>query len=106
MKKVELHYEVMSPFLQTVRGFARVGEIDMGLLNDLNSEKVPFYKEGGTLGYKNLPFDAPKPIMDIMIRSYLDGMLLRDSSMVWYQASRRIMKPNNNDNRVIITFFD
>jgi len=106
MKKVELHYDFMSPFLQRVSGIARVGEIDMGLLDDSNSVKIPFYKEGGSLGYSNLPFDAPKPIMDIMIRSYIDGMLLRDSSMVWYQKSKRIMKKNLNDSRIIITFFD
>jgi hypothetical protein len=104
MKKVELHYDFMSPFLQRVSGIARIGEIDFGLLDDSNSIKVPFYKESGSLGYKNLHFDSPKPIMDAMIRSYVDGMLMRDFSVFWYHHSRRI--DTNNQQKVIVTLFD
>jgi hypothetical protein len=106
MYKVELHYNFMSPTLQVVSGTLRIGKIDFGMLpgydSEYNEQECTFKKEQGMLEYKNCPsmFARAKPISDIMIRSYFDGMLLRELGVTWFKDCYR----KNND--VFITIPD
>ena len=103
MYKVEVDYNFVSPSLQVVSGVIRIGQIDLGMLpKEAKDQEFTFKKQQGSLEYKNCCslFGRTKSVADIMIRSYFDGMMLRDLGITWFRNAHR----HNND--ITITFMD
>jgi hypothetical protein len=91
MYKIEIDWGIRSPFLRVLRGTVRIDQLDMGLINPKEIEGFPVEKEMNTTGYSNCPaiFTRCKPLVDVMVRSYFEGMLLSDHSVEWFQSCHR-----------------
>jgi len=102
MYKIEIDWGFKSPFMQVLTGTIRIDNINMG---SINQEEVPGFKvkkDMNTLGYKNCPaiLNSCKPLVDVMVRSYYDGMKLSDRSIEWFENSTR------KNNEIFLTMFD
>ena len=91
MYKIEIDWGFRSPSLAVLTGNAKIGHIDMGMLSDAECTTFSIKKERNTLGYEGCPaiFQRCKPLVDIMVRSYYDGMLMRDESLEWFRSCSR-----------------
>jgi hypothetical protein len=102
MYKIEIEWGFMSPHLRVLTGQVKIGNIDFGMLTPEEIISFPVKKEINTLGYKNCPaiFTRCKPLVDIMVRSYFDGLIMRDLSVEWFQNCYR------KDNEIFLTMND
>lgn len=87
MYKIEIDWNFKSPFMQILTGTVRIDNISIGTIN---SQIIPGFrvkKEQGITDYTNCPaiFDRCKPLVDVMVRSYFDGMNLSDCSVEWFR---------------------
>jgi len=91
MYKIEIDWDFRSPTLAVLTGNVRIGQIGFGLLDKQKFPSFPVKKDRYTLGYKNCSalFGRCKPIVDIMTRSYYDGMLMRNESVQWFRDCYR-----------------
>lgn len=89
--KIEIDWNMRSPYLQVATGIVRIGKIDFGMLNKKLVPSFPVKKERGSLGYQDCPsiFSRCKPLVDVMVRSYFDGMQLADHSVEWFHGCSR-----------------
>jgi len=90
MYKIEIDWGFRSPSLGILTGEVRIDNIDMGMISK-NVEPCIIKKERGTTGYKNCPslFTRAKPLVDIMVHAYFDGMLMEEKSLLWFQNAFR-----------------
>jgi hypothetical protein len=102
MYKIEIDWDFRSPHLQAVTGIVKIDNIDFGRINPIETPGFPVRKERGALGYKNCSalFSRCKPLVDVMVRSYFDGMILSDCSVEWFQNCYR------KDNDIFLTMND
>ena len=104
--KIEIDWNLRSPFMKAVTGEVRIGQINLGCLNpEIPAARIK--KEVGSISYRNAPpiVAKCKPLVDIMLRSYFEGMTLQDHSVLWFDGfeSRRI---NDVQNELIVTMKD
>ena len=87
MYKIEIDWGFKSPFMQVLTGTVRIDNISMGTIDPGKSPGFKVKKEQGTTGYKNCPaiFERCKPLVDVMVRSYFDGMKMSDCSVEWFR---------------------
>jgi hypothetical protein len=92
MYKIEIDWDFRSPSLGVLTGKVKIGHIQMGLLDENEFPSFHLKKERNTLGYKRCPaiFQRTKPLVDLMVRSYYDGMLMRKESMEWFTDCSRV----------------
>lgn len=102
MYKIEVEWDFRSPTLAVLTGKVKIGHINMGMLSDHDSTTFSIKKERNTLGYEGCPaiFQRCKPLLDVMVRSYYDGMLMKNESMEWFKNSSR------KNNTVYLTMAD
>lgn len=102
MYKVEIDWDFRSPTLRVLTGQVRIGRIDMGALNEGEFPSFPVKKERHTLGYEQCPaiFDRTKPVVDMMVRAYYDGMIMRNQSVYWFQDCSK------HNNYINVTMLD
>jgi len=102
MYKIEIKWDFRSPTMAVLTGEARIGHIDMGMLTDIDSTPFSIKKERHSLGYEGCPaiFQRAKPLLDIMVHSYYDGMLMRNESIIWFKECYR------KNNEVFLTIPD
>jgi hypothetical protein len=100
MYKIEIEWGFRSPTLRILTGEVRLGRIDMGRLDKEEIESFPVKKEQGSRGYKNCPaiFNSFKPLVDLMVDSYYDGMIMKEESFAWVRNGSR----HNNDVHIIL----
>ncbi len=100
--KIEIDWKMKSPFMQVLTGEVRVGQIDMGCLDPKKYEAAFIKKENGIMEYRRAPsiISRCKPLVDVMVRSYFEGMLLKEQSVVWFDGCHR------HNNVVTITMND
>ena len=100
--KIEIDWDFRSPSLRVLTGEVRIGRIDFGILDPTKFPSFPVKKEEGMLSYKNCSalFSRCKPLVDVMVRSYFDGMKLKDKSITWFDDCSR------KNNTVFITMND
>lgn len=89
--KIEIDWDFRSPHLQAVTGIVRIGQLDMGMIDPIENPGFPVRKEPGSLGYKSCPaiFSRCKPLVDVMVRSYYEGMILENKSVTWFDGCSR-----------------
>lgn len=102
MYKVEIDWDFRSPTLRVLTGHVRLGTLNMGMLNQREYPSFPVRKEFGTREYKDCPaiFNSFKPLVDLMVDSYYDGMLMKGQSFAWVESGAR------HNNEVIIRMKD
>jgi len=102
MYKIEIDWDFRSPVLRILTGHVRIGQIDMGRLSEKEFPSFPVKKEQNTRGYEECPaiFNSFKPLVDLMVDSYYDGMIMSEESFGWVRNGSR----HNND--VFITMPD
>jgi hypothetical protein len=96
MYKIEIHWGFRSPHLQVANGIVRIdSNLDIGGIDPKKIPGFPVQKDHGSLAYKNCDalFNRCKPLVDVMVRSYYDGLLMRDLSVTWFDGCSR----HNND---------
>ena len=100
MYKIEIDWDFRSPSLGVLTGQVKLGHIDFGLLDPKKFPPFPIKKEKSSRGYSNCPalFNRCKPLVDIMVDAYYDGMLMRELSYSWFRDCSRY----NNDVTIII----
>jgi|GEM_PF-4426192 len=93
--KIEIDWDFRSPSLQALTGIVRIDQMDYGLINPKENPGFPVKKVPGQRGYKDCPaiFTRCKPLVDVMVDAYFDGMRLADQSFVWFDGCSR----HNND---------
>ena len=101
MYKIEIDWGFKSPYLQVVNGIVRIDQINM--VGGIDKERVPGFpvkKQIGSIGYQNCCalFSRCKPLVDVMVRSYFDGMRLSETSVEWFDHCSR----HNNDVTLIM----
>ncbi len=91
MYKIEIDWGFKSPHLRVLTGTVRVDSISIGMINKKENPGFPVKKEQNQLGYRNCPamFQRCKPLVDLMVRSYFDGMNLSDLSIEWFKDCYR-----------------
>jgi len=100
MIRIILNIDNFSPFLQTVSGEVVVEHINFKNLES-TGQVIPVFKclfnfKPNSRGYKsfngadNILFEALKPQMDIMINSYMRGMILAPHDHSWVEDSKDI----------------
>lgn len=91
MYKIEIEWGFRSPSMQVLTGQVKIGQIDMGLLDPKEFPPFPVKKERNTRGYEQCSalFSRCKPLVDQMVDSYFDGMLMRDESHGWFRSCSR-----------------
>lgn len=102
MYKIEIDWGFKSPSMQVLTGIVRIDQIDMGGIDPEKVQGFQVKKEPGVLGYKQYPaiFNSCKPLVDVMVRSYFDGMLLSEKSIEWFANGSR------HNNNVFLTMND
>jgi len=102
MYKIEIDWNFKSPHLQVLTGTVRIDNIQMGSIDRSVVPGFPVKKEMNTCGYKDCPaiFDSCKPLVDVMVRSYYDGMRLSKQSIEWFGNGAR------KNNEIFLTLFD
>ena len=100
MYKIEIEWDFRSPVMRVLTGHVRIGKIDMGRLDKTEFPSFPVKKEQGSRGYKNCPaiFNSFKPLVDLMVDSYYDGMIMKEESFAWIRNGSR----HNNDVHIIM----
>lgn len=100
--KIEVDWKMRSPLLQVLTGEVRIDQIDMGRIDHKKIAPILIKKEQGMLGYTDCPtiFNRCKPLVDVMVRAYFDGMMMQDTSYVWFDGCHR------HNNTVTITMKD
>lgn len=95
MYKIEIEWGFRSPTLRVLTGQVKIGNIGMGMLSEEECAPFPVKKERNTLGYERCPeiFTRCKPLVDLMVRSYFNGMIMSDDSYEWFKDCHRL----NND---------
>lgn len=90
MIRIMINWNFISPSLQTA-----IGIVDVHYVDDVSKwESLTTFQvncEPGTIGYKSLDnngidsivFGTIKPHLDIMVRSFQNGIILSDKSYVW-----------------------
>jgi hypothetical protein len=91
MYKIEIDWGFKSPYLQVVNGIVRIDQINMGGIDKERVPGVPVKKQMGSVGYKNCDalFSRCKPLVDVMVRSYFDGMRMSEKSVEWFDQCWR-----------------
>ncbi|MDX1806212.1 MAG: hypothetical protein R3267_04195 [Paenisporosarcina sp.] len=89
--KIEIDWKMRSPHLKVVTGEVRIDQLDFGRIDRNKTEPTYIKKEIGSLEYRKAPaiIHRCKPIVDVMIRSYFDGMNLSDESVTWFNDCHR-----------------
>jgi len=89
--KIEIDWNFRSPHLSVLTGIVKIDTINYGMINKKENPGFPVKKEQGSLGYKNCPsiFTRCKPLVDVMVRSYFDGMNLSEHSYTWFDGCSR-----------------
>ncbi len=89
--KIEIDWGFRSPHLQALTGTVRIDSLNMGMIDKEDNPGFRVRKEINTLGYQSCPpiFSRCKPLVDVMVRSYFDGMRLEDNSYVWFNGCSR-----------------
>jgi len=102
MYKIEIEWGFRSPMLGILTGEVRIGQLNMGTLSHDEHPSFSVKKERNVLGYKQCPviFERTKPLVDLMVEAYYDGMLMSDRSYHWFRNSHR----HNHD--VVVTMPD
>ena len=102
MYKIEIKWDFRSPTLGVLVGDVQVGMISLGSLSEQDATPFRVKKQQGILEYKDCPsiFARCKPLVDVMVNSYYDGMLMNPESFTWFRDCSR----SNND--VFITMMD
>ena len=98
MYKIEIDWDFRSPTLGVLTGQVRIGHIDMGGLTDKDSDPFTVKKERNTRGYDRCPaiFTRCKPLVDLMVDAYYDGMLMSNRSYHWFRDAN-----SHNDNLIV-----
>ena len=80
MYKIEIDWGFMSPHLQVLTGIVRIDDVQFGMIDPVKVPGFPVKKEMNRLGYQNCPaiFSRCKPLVDVMVRSYFDGMRMTE----------------------------
>jgi hypothetical protein len=91
MYKIEIDWGFKSPHLQVLTGIVRIDQISIGAITKDKVPGFPVKKEVGCTGYENCPaiFSRCKPLVDVMVRSYFDGMRLEPLSLEWFNDCGR-----------------
>ena len=102
MYKIEIDWDFKSPHLQVLTGTVRIDEIAFG---GIDPKKIPGFrvrKEQGSTEYSECPaiFTRCKPLADVMVRSYFDGLLMSNKSVEWFSSCHR------KNNEVFLTLND
>jgi hypothetical protein len=102
MYKIEIDWGFKSPFMQVLRGTVRVDNIVIGSINPEEVHPSQIKKDQHTLGYKNgtAILNRCQPLVDVMVRSYFDGMRMSDCSIEWFRDCHR------HNNEIHLTLLD
>jgi hypothetical protein len=102
MYKIEVKYNLKSPFMRVLTGTVQIGKINFGKFTNEDAKPFPFKKEPNCLGYQNFPaiFNRCKPLVNMIITSYFSGMIFANETHEWFNNC------NRHNDEVIITFPD
>jgi hypothetical protein len=102
MYKIEIDWGFRSSFLQVATGIVRIENLDFGMISPLKNPGFPVKIESYSLGYRDCPaiFSRCKPLVDVMVRAYFDGLRMSDLSIEWFQDCHR------KNNEVYLTMND
>jgi len=100
--KIEIDWNLRSPHLQALTGIVRIDRLDFGMIDKGKNKGFPVRKEPHSLGYQNTSalFSRCKPLVDVMVKSYYDGMILADQSVEWFDECSR------HNNIITLTMHD
>ena len=96
--RIRIDWTFVSPLLRIASGILKVEVVTNGKVNKLLF-KCKVKKESGSLGYSSsdkndeslsIPhrlFEELKPTIDVMVRSYFQGMILENSDFHWIEDS-------------------
>ena len=89
--KIEIEWGFMSPHLRVLTGIVRIDQLNSGMINKIENPGFPVRKEEYTLGYSysSAIFSRCKPLVDVMVRSYYEGMILANESITWFDGCSR-----------------
>lgn len=92
MIRIMINWDFISPVMQTVSGVVVVHYVEEGRINNWKPlAKFRTKVKPGSVGYKSLDgegistvlLDAIKPQLDIMVRSYHQGVILDNDDFTW-----------------------
>lgn len=113
MIRVQIKWETHFKLFRRVSGTLIVENVQINEGQQTVIEKLitsEIYGEDGVLGYQNINFRSKryakyfekiKPLIDLAIRSYLEGMKMHNSSVFWCEKRQKI---DPKDNTSVITF--
>jgi len=95
MYKVEIKWDFRSPTLGVLTGDVQIGNISMGKLSEHDATSFKVKKERNSLVYTGAPkiIQRCKPLIDVMVYAYYEGMLMSPESVAWFKNCSR----HNND---------
>jgi len=95
MIKITIKWDAVSPFLQTISGILIIEDIDLHndyndatklltcTVNVTNNPRCTGFGSIKGKGYSSEIFKKYQDTIDIMVDSYFNGLLLKESDYVW-----------------------
>lgn len=94
MIRISMKFTTIQPFLRVLEGYVHVEEVDEHILSKAPIEILTckVRKTEGTIGYSSINqhfgipsklFETVRPIIDTMVKSYWNGMILEENIYQW-----------------------